>query len=229
MRNQHRNYTFIVFSGALNSSPTKDGGNESHVESWHCPARARGGEGFWYFVEMRKKVTQIDGMGDVLVSLVPYGSFKIWKYPLVHKRSNSLDLSSVCGLGFFWVRFLGFSCLFFWTCLEIRYRNRFGNICGYCAYCFTVMSCGSWRMAWRKKYIFIDMYTYTHTRTRAHSYTHIQKVKHNAPCSNVFCLEWFVYQRKKIHSSSTVVKIPGQLLIMKLFPLYLHEVDIPRG
>lgn len=35
------------------------------------------GEGFCYFVEMRKKITQIDGMGDVLVSLVPYGSFKI--------------------------------------------------------------------------------------------------------------------------------------------------------
>jgi len=26
-------------------------------------------------------------------------------------------------------------------------------------------------------------------------------------------------KEKKIHSSSTVVKIPGQLLIMKLFPL----------
>lgn len=39
---------------------------------------AQGGEGVWYFVEMmRKKITPTDGMGDVLVSLVPYGSFKI--------------------------------------------------------------------------------------------------------------------------------------------------------
>ena len=140
----------------------------------HDTALCGHGEGFWYFVEIRKKITQIDGLGDVLVSLVPHGSFKIWKHPLVHKRSNSLDPSSVCGfsgLVWFWVRFLGVLVRFFWTSLEMGSRNEFRNVCGYCAYCFTVMSCGSWRVVWWKKYIFIDMYTYTHACTLIHTHT----------------------------------------------------------
>lgn len=45
----------------------------SHDTALH---RHREGRAF-ASLEMRKKITQIDATGDVLVSLVPYGSFKI--------------------------------------------------------------------------------------------------------------------------------------------------------
>lgn len=167
-------------------------------------------------------------LGDVLVSLVPYGSFKIWTYPLVHKKVTVFILVLSVVFQIWFVSFCEVSWVFlfvFWTCLKTDSGNEFRNIYGYCVYCFTVTL---WELeSVLMKKIYTHRYVYIHAR--AHSHTHTEG---KMQCT---LLKWILLgvicllKKKKNHSSSTVVKIPHQLLIMKLFPLYLHEVDIPRG